>query len=457
MSGGVSVAAGSPWGNVFPRLGTVSAAEGAFNGLWATASVQGVRYTLGPPEDSPAIDEAVERRHRGGYLLMLSREADGQALGLVALRPRQGGGGKHFEITTVLPLDEALDAPQVLSLASGVAAAADSPWGDVFSELGRSPAEQGTFNGLWATASVQGVRYTLGPPEDPPVISEAVERRHQGGYLLVLSREQDEQPLGFVTVRPRLNPAGTRLVQTCRRLGVHPEMLMAGAPEAAQAVARRAKVSLVASADAVESIRQRQQTGAFVAFVSDSAQSGPALAQCDLALGLAPSPTGQFPARADLLAPDLDAVVAVLEAGQRRDQAVRDAVVLSTGANLFGAVWGFRGRPGVERASHSVYVGALASLADGWVRLRGGRRPGSSLSLLFDPRPERWGQPTIATVLHALQTTEAGLSHAQAAQRRHAPPQAAERLEAVKVLLNQLRSPVNSILMGGALLSLDRK
>jgi cation transport ATPase len=222
---------------------------------------------------------------------------------------------------------------------------------------------------------VQGVRYTLGPPEDPPAIGEAVQLRHQGGYLLVLCREEDWRPLGFVALRPRLGPHTARLVQTCRRLGVRVEMLQAGAPEAAQAVARRAEVPLAASRDAVAVIRDRQQAGFHVLFVSDSAQAAPAFAACDLAVGLQP-PTGDFPARADLLAPDLGAVTAVLEAGSLRDQAVREAVAFSAGANVFGAVWGLRGLPGIERASRGVYVSALAALADGWLHLQGGKRPG---------------------------------------------------------------------------------
>src|SRR5260370_26143901 len=115
-------------------------------------------------------------------------------------------------------------------------------------------------------------------------------------------------------------------------------MLSTGAPDAAQAGGRRAEVSLVNSRDAPAIIRDRRPAGAFVVFVSDSAQAAPAFANCDLAIGLAPSPAGQFPARADLLAPDLDAIVAVLEAGAHRDRAVRDAVGWSAGANLFGAV-----------------------------------------------------------------------------------------------------------------------
>ncbi len=465
LAAGVSAAAGSPWGSVFPHSGNGTATGGTFNGLWAAASVQGERYTLGPPEDPPAIGEAVEQRHRGGYLLMLSREEDGHPLGLVSLRPRPGQKNPPLsnrppllndglEITTVLPMDESLDSDQVLALAGGVSAASGSPWGKVFPPFNNAPATDGSFNGLWAAASVEGERYTLGPPEDPPPIGEAVERRHQGGYLLVLCREEDWRPLGFVTLRPRLDAGAKQLVETCRQLGVRLEMLTAGAPDTAAAVARHAGVTLVPSADAVAVIRERQQTGAFVAFVSDSAQAAPGFAHADLAIGLAHSPTGQFPARADLLAPDLDAIAAVLESGARRDRAVRDAVGFSAAANLFGAIWGFRGRPGVEQASHGVYVSALAALADGWLRLRGGKRSGSSLSQLIDPHPERWGRQNVTSVLRALKTTEAGLSSAQAAQRQATTPQSLGRAEVVTALLDQVRNPVNAILTGGALLSL---
>jgi cation-transporting ATPase I len=465
LAASMSTAAGSPWGDAFPS--GKAADSGIFNGLWITASVEGVRYILGPPEDPPAIGEAVERRAEGGYLLMLAHEEDGRPLGLVALRPSRNRGregaalgarGDGLEITAVLPLDESLDASQVLALAGSVSAAAGSPWGNVFSSASgvASPprAGQGIFNGLWAAASVQGVRYTLGPPEDGPAIGEAVERRHEGGYLLLLSREADWRPLGFVTLRPRLHPSAGKLVQTCRRLGVRVEMLAAGAPTAAQAVARRAGVNLVNSADAVAVLNERQQSGAIVAFVSDSAQAAPGFADCDLGIGLAPSPAGQFPARADLLAPDLDAVAAVLEAGARRQRAVRDAVWLSAAANVFGAVWGIRGRPGVERASYAVYISALAALADGWLRLRGGKRSQSSVSRLVDPHPERWGRRSIASVLRILKSSETGLSANQAKPRRDLAPRVEGRQATIKAVLEQMRSPVNGILTGGALLSL---
>ncbi|HEY7330324.1 MAG TPA: HAD-IC family P-type ATPase [Gemmataceae bacterium] len=461
LAGSMSVAAGSPWGNIFPS--TDKKAKGAFNGLWISASVEGQSYILGPPDDPPAVGEAIERRAEGGYLLMLAREEDGHALGLVALRPCRSvegtpasGGvrGDGLEITTVLPMDDSLDTSGVLTLAASVSAAAGSPWGNVFTATNETPGADGIFNGLWASAAVEGVRYTLGPPEDTPTIGEAVERQHEGGYLLMLSREEDWRPLGFVTLRPRLQPSVQRLVQTCRRLGVRLEMLSAGAPVAAQAVARRAGVKLVNSADAVDVMGEHQQNGEVVAFVSDSAQAAPGFADCDLGIGLAPSPAGQFPARADLLALDLDAVAAVIEAGARRERAVRDGVWFSAVANIFGAVWGVRGRPGIERASHAVYVSALVALADGWLRMRGGQRPDSSVSRLVDPHPERWGRRSIASVLRALKASEDGLSTQQAKQRREMVPLAMSRQALMKAVLDQMRSPVNGILTSGALLSL---
>ena len=132
---------------------------------------------------------------------------------------------------------------------------------------------------------------------------------------------------------------------------------------------------------------------------------------------------------------------------------VRDAVLLSAAANLFGAVWGFRDRPGVERASLGVYAAALAALADGWVRMQGGARAGSSLHYLVDPRPERWGRQPAANALRAFRTSEAGLAFGEAAKRQRAVPQSTRRHEVLTSILDQLGSPVNAILGSGAILS----
>ena len=89
LASGVSAGAGSPWGNAFPRVGSETATDGSFNGLWAKARVMGEDYTLGPPEDPPEVPGAFALQYRGGYLLALCRGEHGeQPLGLLALRPR---------------------------------------------------------------------------------------------------------------------------------------------------------------------------------------------------------------------------------------------------------------------------------------------------------------------------------------------------------------------------------
>jgi calcium-translocating P-type ATPase len=358
-----------------------------------------------------------------------------------------------LEVAKVLSLGEGCEATEILALAGGVAAAAGSPWGNAFPRAGQATATEGSFNGLWAAALVDGVRYTLGPPEDLPELPEAVQVLQEGGYLLALSLDGGLLTLGSVVLRPRLSPGAAELVQTCRRLGVRLELLARADSVAAAGVARRAGVPLVAAADAVTEIRARQQQGHFVAFISDSAQAAPAFAACDLAIGLSWGRSSRFPARADFLAGDLGAVAAIVEAGARRHAAVWVAVGLSAAANVFGAVWGLRGRPGIERASHAVYISALAALLDGWLRLHGGERLGAVLKFYADPRPERWGRKDLASVLRSLRTTQDGLSSTQAERRRRAAPRAARRHELLAAILDQVRSPVNGILAGGALLS----
>ena len=362
LAGGVAVAAGSPWGSVFPRTGNAPAAQGSFNGLWAAAAVQGQRYTLGPPEDSPDIGEAVEWRHRGGYLLMLSREQDDRPLGFVALRPRPAAPGSAAAQRRAGNHRRAAGGRR-----SGLRRRC---WRWPVRSPGRRtrrgtalspPLPPRAGKGGRGHRQPRAASMACGPRRRcrgfairwvrrkiPPAIGEAVERRHQGGYLLVLSREEDCRPLGFIAVRPRLNPGTARLVQTCRRLGVRLEMLAAGG--AGGRPGRRcacANVTLVASADAVAVLRDRQTAGALVAFVSDSAQAAPAFADCDLAIGLAPAPTHEFPARADLLAADLEAVTAVLEAActatgrsaTRWDSRPRPTCLAPSGASGAGRAW----------------------------------------------------------------------------------------------------------------------
>ncbi|MBA3387695.1 MAG: HAD family hydrolase, partial [Chthoniobacterales bacterium] len=359
-----------------------------------------------------------------------------------------------LEIATTLPLNESCDGSTIRSWATGVAAAAGSPWGHAFPAAGAAMASGGTFNGKMAAADIGGVRYSLEPLEETNTVAGAAHFGEQGDYRLLLRRESDKEPMGIVALRPRLAPGVKELVRICTRHGVEIGLLSRGDPIAAGALARRAEIPIVKGDDAVEVIRARQRQGAPVAFVADNARAAAAFAACDLAIGVTLAHS-RLPARADLLAPDLAAVAAIIEAGAKRAATVRDSVALSAVANVAGAIWGFRGAPGIRRASLAVNIAALCALAAGWARLRGGRRTGSSVSRIVDPHPERWGQRDVASVLRALATTEKGLTTAEAAKRRRSARQAVRRDGILKAIFDQLRAPLTLVLFAGAGLSLS--
>ena len=357
-----------------------------------------------------------------------------------------------IELTGALPFAESCESADVISLASGVAAAAGSPWGTAFPPGGAATATEGTYDGGTARALVGKDKYDLRVARDGDG-PEAESHRRRGDYVLALRREGDSSPMGLLILRPRLASGVVEMVQTCRRHGVTLRLLPGDDAGATYAIARRAGIPL-ADGVAMAAIRTAQGQGARVAFLSDSALAAEAFAACDLAIGLSSGRSGRFPARADLLAPDLSAVAAVVESGARREVTIRDSVFLSIAANVFGAVWGFRGRPGVERASRAVYVTALVALADGWARLRGGERAHTAAARLADPRPERWGSRSPEEALAVLKSSPQGLTSAQATSRHRLPPPAVQRNALVAAVVEQLRSPLTGILAAGAGLSL---
>ncbi len=376
---------------------------------------------------------------------------------LVLEAPRLLADG--LELESALPLSEGEDPASVTARAAAVAAEAGAPWGKAFEPAvtagGRRAyrACDGSFEAGVASAEIDGVRYLLSECREwraIPVASGLVDR---GNWLLLLRQEGAAAPLGIVTLRPSLAAGVHDLVDGCRRRGVELAVLQAGDAVATQALARRAGIALIDDRDAVGVIRAKQERGAHVAFVADHAEAGAAFAACDLAIAL----TGgaiDFPARADLLAPDLAAVAAIVEAGARREATNLDAVALSAAANLFGVGWGLspyrdRGRP-----MAAVHLGALAALASSWVRLGGGRPSVGALSRIADPRPERWGRYRIEEVLELLDTSEAGLRSARAREREHAAVPGVQRKRLATVIADQLRSPLVATLAAGAALSI---
>ena len=363
-----------------------------------------------------------------------------------------------LEVTATLPLTDEHEIADLHAVAAAVATAAGSPWGGAFRATSGEPGADSSFDGATATARVGATRYTLGPLTDAEAVPEAARLRARGAAVLALRTDGEGDgpmgpPLTLFALRPRLAPGALDLVATCRRYGVTVELVGQGDRTTTGAVAQRAGIALADTGDAVAALRARQATGALVAVLSDSAQSAAAFADSDLAIGLTSGRSNRFAARADLLAPDLAAVAAIVEAGARRDATARDAVGLSVLANIAGAVLGVRGGAGIERASYAVYIATLGALTDGWARLRGGTRPHASTARLVDPRPERWGRRSVADTLAALHTTDAGLTAGEAAARRRAAPAPPRRHELLRAVLDQLRSPLTGILAAGAALS----
>ncbi len=360
---------------------------------------------------------------------------------------------EKLEVTHALPLSDAIDAAEALAHAAGIANAAGSPWGRIFHSIHAVAATSGSFDGTVASAFVDSICYTLGPLDDWGAVPEASSLRQRGNVVLALRRVEEGRPLALLALRPHLAPEVQTLVTICQRSGVELALLSQGDELAVRALAHRAQIALLESDSALTVIAERQQRGELVAFVSDHAGATAGFAACDLAIGLTDHHS-HFPARADLLAPDLAAVAAIIETGARRDATVRDSVGFSVASNIAGIVWGLLGIPGVESASRTVYITALGALVDGWLRLRGGRCARSTLTRLVDPQPERWGKRSVDEVLHLLNTSEQGLTSKQAHERLRKVPTLQPRNALRAALLEQVRSPLTGILAAGATLSL---
>ncbi len=359
----------------------------------------------------------------------------------------------RLELTSILPLDTSADATEVLEVASGIAVAAGAPWNSSLGSAHGAQAEDGRFDGHTATASINGAVYTLSDNIAWGEIPQAASLRQRGAYALELRREGDERPLAVIALRPQLIEGVRELVAICQDAHVDLAMLPGDDELMARDVARRAGIALLSHDDAIHAIRSRQAQGDFVAFVSDGAHAAAGFDACDLAVGVtgAHSPLA---ARADLVVFEFGEVASIVRAGVERDRAARDSIGYSIAANLFGAIWGARSQPGIAQASRGVYLAAIAALADGWLRLRGGERPQSALAALSDPQPERWGQRSVAEALRTLGTSEQGLSPEEVARRRHDAVPVFQRRGVLRAISEQLRSPLTAILGAGAGISL---
>lgn len=352
------------------------------------------------------------------------------------------------ELSSVLPLTGSHDTEEIMNWAGAVATAVGSPWGGAFRAAGGS-ATDGTFDGSVARARIGEIEYTLGPAEDGENLAGVDRLRRRGDAVLILRVASQGDPIGIFALRPRLAQGITSLVEECRRRDVKLGILTGGNSLTARGVARRSGVPLLTEHNGVEAVRAWQQDGKAVAYLSDSVEAGSAFAACDLAIGLMDD-RSRLPARVDLMAPDLEAVAAIVEAGARRNAVVQDAVVLSALSNVVGIGGDISAHFGVVRGLQVDNISVIGVLGASWARLQGGERPRSILSQVANPTPERWGRRDVEDVLRTLNTTEQGLTSAQAAERYQARGQTMHRPGILELLKTQISSPLIGLLAVGA-------
>ncbi len=344
---------------------------------------------------------------------------------------------------------------EVSEIVSALAAASGSPWGSGHQRFRDLQVQDPEFDGNGVSAAVAGRRLRLQAAteedRDAPEVSRAIEA---GEQALVLREVLTGETIAYVHLRPRLAPGVEELRRRCQQAGAEIAVLEAGDRRASRMLTRRAEVPLVLEADLVEFVRTRQRQGQRVAVLSDTPAAAEAFEACDLAIALSSGRSSHFQARADLLAPGLQAVGSIIEAGRRREAAVTGSVVMSVAANLAGAGWGLQAQPGLVRASHATYGGALGAIAFGWERLRGGRRSRSVISRLTDPRPERWGAMDAQEVLQATESRARGLTEEEAQTRQATRVERGSRNAFVAAMGEQLESPLVAILGAGAAVSL---
>ncbi len=360
-----------------------------------------------------------------------------------------------YEISNTFPLTNELAMEEILSIAARVSTATGSPWGRTFPIAPADVTDEGGFDGERASARIAGQRWTLGPVDDQtrPLVVERF--RNQGSTILALTKgESDGQVVALLVLRPRLTTGVNDLVNRCREHQV--ELVLCGEHPSATAreIAKRCSITPLDGVPALDIVQARQRDGAFVAVVSDHIGSAPAFSAADLSIGITERQP-RFPARADLLSPDVHGVSEILEAGRQRDIATRDSVVLSIVSNIAGAALTARGSSSVSTAANAGYFTALGAIGIGWMRLRGGTRSVSAASQVREPQPERWGRLAVEDVLRAVESGGDGLTSEEAAARLRPAREQSRQSPLAIAVLEQLRSPLIGILSVGALLSLS--
>jgi calcium-translocating P-type ATPase len=354
-----------------------------------------------------------------------------------------------WELREATAIGEGFDEDRVRALAGAVSLAIGSPWGVRMHSAARVVAVEGTFDGRSGSAEVDGELWVLEPPNEHVDLEIGSE---PGDHRLVLRRERDGFVAGALALQPHPTRGVTALAEVCEARRVELELVSATDSPTVRRIADSAGAKLVVG-DARERVWELQGAGQTVAVVADGSHAAAAFEQCDLAIGLTSGLSGRFEARADVLAPRLEAVAGIVDTGARRDAAVRDAALMAIAANAGGAAWGLIRRPAFKLGARPAQIGGLAAMADGTTRLWGGRRDRTVTERLMDPLPERWGLESVDDVLRHLGTSRKGLTDEEAAARWRPPPEVRDESRLLRLVLQQVQSPIVAVLGVGAIVS----
>lgn len=267
-------------------------------------------------------------------------------------------------VTSVVTLDDAYSADEVLSLAASGELHARHPLAQAI--VARSeeqhlqvPIHQAceVVLGMGMRAELDGSRLLVGSPallrrHGVALTGQAqgwTERLRAAGET-VICLAHDEQLIGLLGVSDALRAEAATVIDQLRDLGVSRLVLLTGdAPETAQAVADTLGLAEVHAHALPEGklqlIRDLQTEGHTVAMVGDGTNDAPALALADVGISMGAHSSHVALETADIALPgnDLRQVAAVVELSRHTLRVVRQNYGLAIGVNLLGLVAGAGG------------------------------------------------------------------------------------------------------------------
>ncbi len=262
----------------------------------------------------------------------------------------------EIQVTTVLPAGEA-DPDTILSLAASLEKHSEHPLGRAIvreaqrKQLSTTAAvDVETITGAGLTASVDGIRYTIGslklfPSADiTPTVSAAIETIEGSGGTAVFIGNETEI-VGLIGLADTIRSEAAQSTRTLHQLGIENLVMLSGDREPAAAeIAKQTGIDTFEAelmpAEKLEAVERLKSSGRTVAMVGDGVNDAPALAAADIGIAMGAAGTDAALETADiaLMSDDLTGLARVVELGRRTRTIIgaNIALALSTKAIFLG-------------------------------------------------------------------------------------------------------------------------